>query len=172
MDTYEQFDGIGLASLVRSGAVTPIELLEAAIQRIELHNPTVNAVVHRMFDSARADITKGLAMGPLAGVPYLVKDLNMWIAGVPATNGSRGLRHFIPSADSELVKRLRSSGLVLTGKCSTPEFGLNVCTSPILFGPTHNPTAPGRSAGGSSGGSAAAVASGMVPAAHATDSAG
>ena len=172
MDTYEQFDAIGLASLVRSGAATPIELLEAAIQRIELHNPTVNAVVHRMFDSARADITRGLAMGPLAGVPYLVKDLNMWIAGVPATNGSRGLRHFIPSADSELVKRLRSSGLVLTGKCNTPEFGLNVCTSPILFGPTHNPAAPGRSAGGSSGGSAAAVASAMVPAAHATDSAG
>ena len=115
---------------------------------------------------------RGLPRGPLSGVPYLVKDLNTWIEGVPATNGSRAFREHVPNTDSILISRLRAAGLVILGKTNTPELGLNICTAPSLFGATKNPFDPQRSAGGSSGGSACAVAAGMVPAAHATDSGG
>ena len=96
----------------------------------------------------------------------------MWVAGVPATNGSKAFQNFLPPRDSELIKRMRAAGLVILGKTNTPEFGLNMCTSPALFGHTPNPFDHTRSSGGSSGGSACAVASGMLPAAHATDSGG
>src|SRR5207302_3372796 len=107
--------------------------------------------------------------GPLAGVPYLVKDLVTEIAGVRFTEGSRFLRDNVSHFDSELVVRLRRAGLVILGKTNTPEFGMVPACEPALFGPTHNPWDIHRSASGSSGGSAAAVASGMVPGAHAND---
>ena len=167
-DEYTQYDATGLANLIATGEVEASEVLETAIAAIERLNPDLNAVITPMFDYARAVS----ASGPLAGVPYVVKDLNTNVAGVPSTNGSRLLRRNIAGANAILIDRLRAAGLVIVGKTNTPEFGLNVCTSPAEFGPTKNPHDPTRSAGGSSGGSACAVASGMLPAAHATDSGG
>ena len=171
-DEYNRYDAIGLAALAAKGEVSASELVETAVARIESLNPTLNAVITPLFDEAREAARSGLPKGPLSGVPYLVKDLNMWVSGVPATNGSRAFRDFVPGRDSVLVSRLRAAGLVILGKTNTPEFGLNMCTSPALFGATLNPFNPERSAGGSSGGSACAAAAGMVPAAHATDSGG
>lgn len=171
-DEYCQYDAIGLASLINACEVSSYEVAEAAIAAIEILNPQMNAVISPMFDTARESVRVGLPEGPLSGVPYLLKDLNTWVAGVPATNGSRAFRDFVPTYDSVLVSRLRAAGLIILGKTNTPEFGLNICTSPALFGPTPNPFDSQRSAGGSSGGSGCAVASGMVPAAHATDSGG
>jgi amidase len=171
-DEYNRYDAMGLAGLIASHEVSPAEVTEVAISAIETLNPELNAVVTPLFEAARDSVQAGLGEGPLKGVPYLLKDLNTWMAGVPATNGCRGFRDFEPMQDSVLVSRLRNAGLVILGKTNTPEFGLNICTSPVLFGPTPNPIDTRFSAGGSSGGSACAVASGMLPAAHATDSGG
>jgi len=169
---YDRYDAVGLARLIATRDVPPGELIEAAIDRIESRNPRLNAVISKCFDAARDRVAKGLPQGPLAGVPYLLKDLNTLLAGVPATNGSRAFANTIPESDGILVSRLKAAGLVILGKTNTPEFGLNICTAPKLFGPSVNPFDHARSAGGSSGGSACAVASGMLPAAHATDSGG
>ena len=169
---YDQYDAVGLAGLIAKGELGPSEPIEAAISRIESRNPKLNAVVSTCFDAARESVSRGPLTGPLAGVPYLVKDLNTLLAGVPATNGSRAFANAISDTDGILVSRLKAAGLVILGKTNTPEFGLNICTAPKLFGPTGNPFDTTRSAGGSSGGSASAVASGMLPAAHATDSGG
>jgi Asp-tRNA(Asn)/Glu-tRNA(Gln) amidotransferase A subunit family amidase len=171
-DEYNRYDATGLAKLIASREVTAAEVTEAAIVAIESLNPRLNAVITPMFELARGSVRAGLPEGPLSGVPYLLKDLNTWVAGAPATNGCRAFRDFVPTGDSVLVSRLRAAGLVILGKTNTPEFGLSICTSPALFGPTPNPFDSQRSAGGSSGGSACAVAAGMVPAAHATDSGG
>ena len=171
-DEYNRYDATGLSRLIADGEVSIAEVTETAISAIESLNLELNAVITAMFDRARESIKSGLPDGPLCGVPYLVKDLNTWVADVPAVNGSRAFRDFVPAQDSVLVSRLRNAGLVILGKTNTPEFGLNICTSPTLFGPTRNPFDTQRSAGGSSGGSACAVAAGMLPAAHATDSGG
>ena len=172
VDEYENFDAVGLATLIADKEVSALEVVESAIARIESRNSALNAVIATLFDDARVAVGRGLPRGPLSGVPYLVKDLNTWIGGVPATNGSRAFREHVPETDSILLSRLRAAGLVILGKTNTPELGLNICTAPSLFGATKNPFDPQRSAGGSSGGSACAVAAGMVPAAHATDSGG
>ena len=171
-DEYDRYDAIGLAGLIAKKELTPAELIETTINRIESLNPKLNAVIAQCFDATRDSITQGLPAGPLTGVPYLLKDLNTLFAGLPATNGSAAFAKAIPAEDGLLVSRLKAAGLVILGKTNTPEFGLNICTSPMLFGPTVNPFDHSRSAGGSSGGSACAVASGMLPAAHATDSGG
>lgn len=168
----QQYDATGLAGLIASGAISQTEAVSQAIRAIESLNPALNAVIATDFERAMQQAKSGKACGPLAGVPYLVKDLNMSVADLPATHGSRAFQHFVPQADSVLVKRLRAAGLIILGKTNTPEFGLNICTSPALFGATKNPHDTDYSAGGSSGGSAAAVAAGMVPCAHATDSGG
>ena len=162
---------MGLAYLVSRGDVSAREVCETAIDVIERENPSLNAVVETCFEEALAS-TDSLPDGPLKGVPWLVKDLNTMAAGLHATNGSRALAHVMAPIDGELVARHRRAGLVILGKTNTPELGMNICTAPSLFGPTRHPLDPARSVGGSSGGSAAAVASGMVPAAHATDSGG
>ena len=172
IDEYKSFDGMSLAHLLSKGEVSAQEVCEAAISVIELENKKLNAVICNDFESARTAAKSKHFSEPIYGAPYLVKDLNTYIKGLPATNGSFALRDFIPEQDAELISRMRSSGLNILGKTNTPEFGLNVCTSPSLFGSTLNPINPEFSAGGSSGGSAAAVASGMVPWAHATDSGG
>ncbi len=169
---YAEYDALGLAELIRRGEVKPIEVLEAAIERVERHDPALNAVVHRAFDEARAVATVALPDGPFRGVPFLVKDLNLSVAGWPRTDGSVALRDRIPAEDSELVKRHRAAGLVLFGKTNTPEFGITGTTEGRLFGACRNPWNPEHIAGGSSGGAAAAVASGMVPMAHASDGMG
>ena len=171
-EEYNRHDAVGLAALVATGEVTAAEVLQESMARIEAAERPLNGVVTTCFDDAHRNVGALLPTGPLTGVPYLVKDLNTWVRGMPATNGSRALANFVPDRDAVLVERLRTAGLILLGKTNTPEFGLNVCTAPALFGVTPNPFDPARSAGGSSGGSAVAVATGVVPAAHATDSGG
>ncbi len=169
---YADYDGLGLAELVRRKEVTPAELVEAAIERIERHNGTLNAVVHEAYDEARATARGRLSDGPFTGVPFLVKDLGCPVAGWPRTSGSRFMQHEIPAADGALTRRFRETGVVLVGKTNTPEFGITGTTESRLLGPCRTPWNPEHISGGSSGGAAAAVASGMVPLAHASDGLG
>jgi amidase len=166
---YDQYDGLGLAELVKKKEVSPAEICEEAITRIERVNPALNAVITPMFDLARETVQNNLPDGPFAGVPFLLKDLLGDFAGVPQTMGSKACKNYIPARDSELVKRYKKAGLVILGKTNTPEFGLKGITEPELHGPTRNPWNTDHTPGGSSGGSAAAVASGMVPMASAND---
>lgn len=169
---YEQYDGLGLAALVREKKISPVELCDEAIRRIEKLNPVLNAVVTPMFKIGRGAVKKALPEAPFAGVPFLLKDLLSAYAGVRFTSGCRAYKDYVPDYDSELVKRFKKSGLIMMGKTSTPEFGLMGITEPELFGPTRNPWNIERTPGGSSGGSAAAVASGMVPLASGGDGGG
>ena len=163
-----RLDAIAQAELVRRGDVTAVELVEASIDAIEQLNPVLNAVVTPMYEQAIAQARGGVD-GALAGVPYLLKDLIVEVAGVRFTEGSVFLRDNVSEFDSELVVRLRRAGLIIVGKTNTPEFGMAPACEPVLFGPTRNPWDTNLSTSGSSGGSAAAVASGMVPAAHGND---
>jgi len=169
---YDQYDGLGLADLIKKKEIRPNELLEEAISRIETLNPKLNAVVLPMYDYARKLVQEDIPGGPFAGVPFLLKDLLAAFAGVPMTMGSRACKNYIPKEDSELVKRFKKAGLVITGKTNCPEFGLLAVTEPELHGPTLNPWDTERTPGGSSGGSASAIASGMVPLASAGDGGG
>ena len=171
---YSEYDGLGLAALVRKGEVTPGELVEAAIERVERHNPAINAVVYKAYDEARAAAKGPLPGGPFRGVPFLVKDLLLTVAGWPRYSGSRFAANakFVDAEDSGLMRRYRSSGVVALGKTNTPEYGITGTTEPALFGATRNPWNLGHSSGGSSGGSAAAVAAGIVPLAHGGDGLG
>jgi amidase len=172
MHDLTHLDVIAQAELVRRKQVKPIELVDAAIERIERVNPQLNAVVTPMYDLARAAASGPLPDGPFDGVPFLLKDLTAAYAGVRMASGSRFLRDYVAPADSDLVVRFKRAGLIVLGKTNTPEFGLVPTTEPVLFGPTRNPWDTTRTPGGSSGGSAAAVASGMVPAAHGNDGGG
>ena len=171
-DHLSRVDAVGLAGLVRRKEMSATELVQAAIARIEAVNPTVNAVVTPLFEEALAEARRPLPAGPLAGVPFLLKDLGTGQAGVLQTAGSRALRDFRPAVDNPMVTSYGKAGLIVVGRTSTPEFGNHSTTEPLLFGPTRNPWALDRTVGGSSGGSAAAVASGMVPAASGGDGAG
>ncbi len=171
-DELAFFDATAQADLVRSGEVQALELVDAAIARIEKLNPTLNAVITRMSDAARAAAQCPLPEGPFRGVPFLLKDLIASCAGVRMASGSLSLQEFVPAHDSELVRRLKRTGLIIVGKANTAEFGILPTTEPRLFGASRNPWAPTRTTGGSSGGSAAAVAAGMVPMAHANDGGG
>jgi amidase len=166
-------DAVDQAALVRRGDVSAAELLDAAIERIESIDPLLNAVVIRWFDEARRAAAQ-LPDGPFHGVPFLLKDLWAHYAGQPLTNGCRALKNTLPisPADTTLVTRFRQAGLNITGRTSSPEFGSLPTTEPMAWGPTRNPWNLEVSPGGSSGGSAAAVASGMVPFAHASDGGG
>ncbi len=171
-EEFAQYDALGLAQLVKRKEVTPLELVEVVISQIEHINPSLNAVVTFMFDEAR-DLARGeLPAGPFEGVPYLLKDLGAFCAGVRLTMGSAFLKNFIPDHDTELVRRLERAGLIIIGKTNTPEFGLLPTTEPHFFGPCRNPWDRSKTTGGSSGGSAAAVAAGIVPMAHANDGGG
>jgi len=169
---YSSYDGLGLAELVKTRQVLPAELVEAAIERTERHNPALNAVVYKAYDEARAAAGRPLPDGPFTGVPFLVKDLLIEVAGWPRTCGSRFAVGLVDAADSGLMRRYRSSGVIPLGKTNLPEFGITGTTEPALFGPCRNPWNLEHSVGGSSGGSAAAVAAGMVPMAHGGDGRG
>jgi amidase len=169
---FETYDGCGLANLLRGRETCAAELLDAVIERIERLNPKINAVVTRMYEQARASISAGLPAGPFTGVPYFLKDLHLLYAGVRTTYGSRFFADFVPDHDSTMTARLKRAGLVVCAKTNTSEFGQSTSTEPVLFGPTRNPWNLAFGSGGSSGGAAAAVASGMVPMAHATDGGG
>lgn len=165
-------DGVSQAELVRRKELTARELVEAAIARIERFNPALNAVVTSLYDAALSAAEQPIGSGPLAGVPFLLKDLLASYGGAKTTCGSKFLRDFVCDHDSELVKRLKRAGLIIIGKTNTAEFGLLPTTEPELFGPTLNPWDPTRTPGGSSGGAAAAVAGGLVPLAHGNDGGG
>ncbi len=171
-DEFAYMDATALAELVRRKEVQPAELVESVIESIEKLNPALNAVVTPMYDQAREAAENISLDAPLAGVPFLLKDLLAAYAGVRFTLGSNLLRHFVPDHDSELVVRLKKAGLLIMGKTNTPEFGLLPTTEPALFGPCRNPWNLERTTGGSSGGSSAAVAAGVVPMAHANDGGG
>jgi amidase len=168
-------DATDQAALVASGEVSALELLDAAIERIESIDPALNAVIIRWFDHARDVATSpSLPMGPFHGVPFLLKDLWAMYAGQPLTNGCRALREVMPisATDTTLVTRFRAAGLVTAGRTNSPELGSLPTTEPEAWGATHNPWDLTRTPGGSSGGSGAAVAAGLVPIAHASDGGG
>jgi len=170
---YGRLDALGLADLVRRREVTPAELLEEAIARAERVNSRVNAIVTPLYEQARREAAAlPPSTGAFHGVPLLLKDLDAAVAGVPLTAGSRFLADFRPTRDATIVERFRRAGAVVFGKTNTPELGLMPFTEPRLFGPTRNPWNLDVTAGGSSGGAAAAVASGIVPVAHANDGGG
>ena len=167
---YERYDALGLAELVRRRQVSPGELLDAAIARVEARNRAVNAVTMELYDYGRRAIADGLPDGPFRGVPFLMKDLTAAIAGVRMTRSSWFFADApAPTADSEHVRRLKRAGLVIFGRTNTCELGLSLTCEPQLHGPTRNPWNPTRISGGSSGGAAAAVGARMLPMAHATD---
>ncbi|HYG25751.1 MAG TPA: amidase, partial [Caulobacteraceae bacterium] len=164
--------GLALADLVRRGEVTAGELVEAAIERIERHNPALNAVVHKAYDEARATAASDLPDGPFKGVPFLIKDLGQQVKGWPRTSGSNYAQVAADADDSELVRRYRKAGVVMVGKTNTPEFGIPGVTTSARLGPCSNPWDLERISGGSSGGAASATAAGIVPLAHASDGLG
>ena len=172
MKDYASHDATGLAELVRTGEVTPIELVEDAIAAVEAVNPRINAVVRPLFDQARAAAGGELPDGPFRGVPFVVKDLDGFLAGEPYTMGCRFLKDFVPGHDAEVLARLKRSGLVIVGKTNCPELGLLGITEPVLHGATRNPWNPDHTPGGSSGGSAACVAARIVPMGHGGDGGG
>jgi amidase len=168
---YAQYDGVGLAELVARREVTPLELADEAIARIEKHNPTLNAVIRELYDYGRG-LAAAPGSGPFRGVPFLLKDIQGNLAGVPTQAGTRFLVDLPADQDDTLVVRYKAAGLVPLGKTNVPEFGLLPTTESALYGPARNPWNTRYSTGGSSGGSAAAVAAGIVPMAHANDGGG
>jgi hypothetical protein len=168
---YAHYDALGLAELVAKKQVTPLELAEEAIARIEKHNPTLNAVVRPLYDYGRG-IAAAPGDGPFRGVPFLLKDILGNVAGVPTQSGARFMVDLPSPQDDTLVVRFKAAGLVPLAKTNVPEFGLLPTTEGVLYGAAHNPWNLRHSTGGSSGGSAAAVAAGIVPMAHANDGGG
>ncbi len=179
-DALIGYDAIGLSELIKKGEITPLELLEITIQRIEKINPKLNAVIYKMYDQARAaaeswnpDLRAGKAPEALfGGVPFLLKDMIAECKGTPFNEGSRAVQDYISKLDSELVRRQKASGLIILGKTNPSEFGIFPASETVFHGSTVNPWDSGLTSGGSSGGSAAAVAAGIVPMAHGNDGGG
>jgi amidase len=170
-DNIAWMDATAQAELVQKGEISPIELLEGAIERAEQLNPEINAIINPLYDLAR-EASKDLPDGPFRGVPFLMKDIGAELAGVKMEEGSRFMRGYVSPEDSELTARFKRAGLNIMGKTNTPEFGLLPTTEPELYGVTRNPWNPELGSGGSSGGACAAVAAGIVPVAHANDGGG
>ena len=166
------YDGLGLAALVRSGDVAPLDLVDEVIARIERVNPQLGAVVTPMYDEARRLAQGPLPDGPFTGVPFLLKDLLAAYAGVPLRSGSRFYRDYVPTSDSEIIRRYKAAGLIAVGKTATSELGVVPYVETAAHGDAHNPWDPARITGGSSGGSAAAVAARLVPFATGGDGGG
>jgi amidase len=173
-DDLAFLDATAQAELVRSGQALPVELVDAAIKRVEELDGELNAVVTPLFERARAAAEGQLPDGPLRGVPFLLKDLGALSRDDPYAEGLKAARAagYVADHDSVVTERFRATGLVCVGRTNTSELGLVPTTESEAYGPCRNPWDPGRSTGGSSGGSAAAVASGMVPVAHASDGGG
>jgi amidase len=174
-DDTRWLDATAQAELVASGKVTPLEMVNAAIERVERYDGALNALTYRWFDAARQLASSSeLPEGPFRGVPYLLKDLYAAEAGKPLSNGSKAYKaaDYVSTEDSTLVARYKASGLISIGRSNSPEFGSVPVTEPEAWGPTRNPWDLSRTPGGSSGGSASAVAAGIVPIAHASDGGG
>ncbi|TIS53964.1 MAG: amidase [Mesorhizobium sp.] len=172
LETYAESDALDLAGLVKRGEVTPAELVEAAITMIERLNPALNAVIHRLYDTAHTSAEAVDRNAPFAGVPFLLKELASSWTGAPNTNSCFFLKDIVADFDTEVVRRMKAAGLVLVGKSNAPENGWSITTEPKLYWTTKNPWKEGITPGGSSGGAAAAIASRMVPIAEASDGAG
>jgi amidase len=170
-EEYQRHDMLGLAALIARREVTAAEVLEAALARMAVANPKVNAVILDLSEAARR-VASGTPAGPLAGVPYLMKDHGAAMAGVPTMMSCEVFRDLVPPRDSAMVAALRAAGLVIFGKTNTPEVSNDATTESRMHGPARNPWSLAHSPGGSSGGSAAAVAAGIVPAAHGSDGGG
>jgi len=168
---YIQYDGIGLRDLVRSGEVRASEIAETALSAIAALNPVLNGVLEVWPEAAQKD-RADLSGAPFAGVPFLIKDISLQCKGRRNEMGSRLAQGLVAQSSSFLMDRFDGAGLVTLGRTATPELGHGCTTEAVVNGPTRNPWNLDRMAGGSSGGSAAAVASGMVPLAHANDGAG
>ena len=169
---YFSYDAIGLAELVRTKQISGSELLELAIGLTEKLDPKLNAIPIKHYDLARENSKNQSKAGIFNGVPFLLKDLNNYLEGTITSGGSRVLENIKADHTSELVNRTMDSGLNIFGKTNSPELGLTVTTEPVLYGPTRNPWDLDRSSGGSSGGASAAVASGIIPMAQASDGGG
>lgn len=168
-------DATAQAGLVQSGEASPLELVDAAIARIEKLNPELNAVIHERFEAAREEAASpNLPDGPFRGVPFLLKDLGGNLADEPYHAGMQLLKRHEhrSSRDAWFTERVKRAGFVILGRTNTPELGVKPITEPLAYGPTRNPWDATCSPGGSSGGASAAVASGMVPVAHASDGGG
>lgn len=167
-------DATAQAALVAQGEVSALELLDAAIERIEALDPLLCAVPLRWWDEARAAAAEVRPGPAFAGVPFLVKDLGVHVRGQVLTDGNAALAAARPISDHDatLVERQRAMGLVIAGRTTSSELGSLPVTESDAFGATRNPWAPDRTPGGSSGGAAAAVAAGLVPMAHGSDGGG
>ena len=172
-DEYQKHDAVGLAELIRIRDISADEALDAAVARLDQVNGSLNAVIDRFEDEARQAIKDGLPDGPLKGVPYLIKDIGVWMKGHTTAAGARIFKQSPPAMmDSELIAAYRRAGLVMFGKTNTPELGAAATTESPAFGVTRNPWNLERTCGGSSGGTASAVAAGVVPAGHGSDGGG
>lgn len=170
-DEYLGHDATALAGLVQRGAVQPAELLALAQAQAARVQPVLNALVCPLPDLAREQLARA-PHGPLAGVPFVVKDSVLDVAGVPTTYGSRSMQRIVPAVHAAVLQRLLDAGLVIFAKTNMPEFGLKAVSDSRAFGRVNNPWDPSRTSGGSSGGSAAAVAAGVVPMASGNDGGG
>src|SRR3984885_5470596 len=168
---YGDYDGVGLADLVRKKQVSARELLDEAITRTAKVDPQINAVVVKHYDYAQRQIDNGLPDGPFTGVPFLLKDLDI-LEGTLTTSGASLFKDNVADHTGTLAQRFLKAGVAIFGKSSSPEFGLMPTTESRLFGPTRNPWNLAHSSGGSSGGAAAAVAARILPVAHASDGGG
>ena len=174
-DDTRWLDATAQSELVASGKVSPLEMVNAAIERVERYDSKLNALTYRWFEDARQLAASNiLPDGPFRGVPYLLKDLYAAEAGKPLSNGSKAYKtaNYVSTEDTTLVARYKAAGLISIGRSNSPEFGSVPVTEPEAWGPTRNPWDLTRTSGGSSGGSASAVAAGIVPIAHASDGGG
>jgi aspartyl-tRNA(Asn)/glutamyl-tRNA(Gln) amidotransferase subunit A len=177
-NTLNEMSLADLGALIRARQVSPVEVTDQALARIEELNPRLNAfwtvtaeLAREQARAAETEITKGEYRGPLHGVPVGLKDL-IWTRGIRTTFGSKITRDFVPDADAAVVEKLRNAGAVLIGKTALHEFAYGITNDNPHFGPTRNPWDPQRTPGGSSGGSGVAVATGMCYAALGTDTGG
>jgi len=168
LSEYASLDAVGLRQLIESGQVTAAEVADVARDALDLAHAELNALTLPLFSPA-LDAEPG---GPLAGVPFVIKDSGPFARGVPFALGSRSVRGAVAMVDHELMARFRAAGLVTLGQTTAPELGLSFATESARYGVTRNPWAPDRGVGGSSGGSAALVAAGAVPLAHGNDGGG
>jgi amidase len=169
---YADVDATTLAERVKRGDVTASELVETAIAAVEKVNPKLNAMIHKMFDRAREQAKGTLPDGPFRGVPFVVKDLDGYLANEPYRQGSRLSSSFVPDHDAEIIARMKKTGVVILGKTNTPEFGIMGTTEPETQGATRNPWNLDVITGGSSGGTGALVAARAVPFGHGGDGGG
>ena len=176
--TMGNWDGLETAAHLKAGEVSPVEVIDAAIERCEQINPEINAFIWTCFEKAREEAARcDVNAGALSGVPYAIKDLGGAAAGEPTSLGNRFLKQkpIVSPIDDNVIARLRSSGLVSIGRTNVPEFASGNCPGASeneAFGDTRNPWNPAHTPMGSSGGSAAAVAAGIVPIAHGNDGGG